>query len=73
LKKAYRQFKIVSENLKVVKVKIVEGELDGSHDQQCFNEKVFIIGETCGIAKKAQISSKNHHPHNEDGLQKDEG
>jgi hypothetical protein len=67
------QFDVASKGFQVIEVKVIERELNAGDDQYGFQDKVFILIETCRVPQKAEVSSKDHHSPDEKALQEEEG
>ena len=72
MEKADTQFYIASKDFKVIKVKIIERKLNAGHNQQGFQDKVFIGIEPYWVTKKTMLSPKDHHYCDKSTLQEEE-
>jgi hypothetical protein len=73
LEKTDAQFDVASKGFKIIEVKVIERKLNAGDNQYGFQDKVFILIETCGVPQKTEVSSKDHHPSDEETFQEEEG
>jgi hypothetical protein len=73
LEKTDAQFYVASKGFKVIQVKVIERELNAGDNQYRFQDKVFILIETRGVAQKTEVCPKDHHPSDEETFQEEEG
>ena len=72
MEKTDPQFYIASIGFQNIQVKVIERKLNAGYDQKGFQDKIFILMKACGIAKKTEVSPKDHHPPDGKGFQKEE-
>jgi hypothetical protein len=72
LEKTDAQFDIASKGFKIIEVKVIERKLNAGYNQYGFQDKVFVVIETCRVTEKTKVSPKDHHPSDENTFQKEE-
>jgi hypothetical protein len=72
LEKTDPQFYVAPKGFKIVEVKVIERKLNAGYNQKGLQDKIFILIEACGVAEKTEVSPKDHHPPDENTLQKEE-